>query len=530
MFGSKYRKYEKKLVELIAIALNKNNFENLVSRIYKGKTIDNIKPESTEGFGYIEKILTEEIEKQFGDPNRPFIELVLNAIDAKPDDFIGDYTVTVLTKFNEFIVSDNGASMSLDEVLSNFIIPFYSKKSNMEDIGRFGVGFLSNLSFVLEQPRLIYVKVNISREKDAFQIMFHSESENVKDIVVTIERVEPLRQGTDVIITRDLKKSPGLIEYLTRYLEYFNPDNAKIRINKRIINFPQKGETIIRKFPFKKEGKEIEQAIRMTFDFSDTDGENYVKFYSQGVFISQIKMNFGNVKIDFPTVIDVVEGRDEFKQDENYIEAMNYIWQLVLAYLKQLDLTNIENVNNMRELIPCLEEAIGKKMPAPGEFIKLIFPHRTYVADSKTSAFKEKDFKNISDFFGPEIFDYLYQPRTTLSEERWREVLGSSMSLVDEFSETRSQGFLSNCMPFIEETDTPFHNVDFLKEKTYYRFVNIQTKGGVSPFLRMGELVYVNIGSKFFHIENDFISEFNNRVNYMRASGNKEKDIGKEFK
>ena len=527
--SSKYIKYEKSLIELIAIALNKNTFAEMVKSIYKGKSIDDIKPESREGFNYIEKILTEEIEKQFGDPNRPFIELILNAIDAKSQDYVGEYMITVLTKFNDFIVSDNGKSMTLEEVLSNFIIPFYSKKDTITDIGRFGVGFLSNLSFCLEEPRLIYVKVNVCTGKDAFRIVFHSETENVRDMMVSIERVDPIRQGTDVIITRDMKKAPGLLEYITRYLDYFNPVTAKVKLNKKVINEEEQGAAIIRKFPFKKLDKVYEQALRVSIQTGVAPEESALRMYSQGVFIRQKKINYGNVKIDLPAVVDVVEGRDEFKQDEAFSSAIENFWKLLLHQVQNIPSDNIHEINAYRELIPALEEGLGVNMLMQEEFTRLLFPRKTYVVDSQSSYLEDKEFKNIVDFFGEEIFNHLYQPKHSLSEKRWKQVLGSSASLIDNFCSTLVQGYLTNCQEYVKTNNIPFHNVGFIKEKAYYRMVKIQTRGGISPFLKINEIIYLNSNSKFLRIPDDFISEFNNRIYYLRASGLKEKDIGREF-
>jgi hypothetical protein len=251
--------------------------------------------------------------------------------------------------------------------------------------------------------------------------------------------------------------------------------------------------------------------------------------YSQGVFITRRKISYGNIRIDLPSSVDVVEGRDEFKIDATYASAINNIWTLVLDCVKEAGDDN-KSVNYYRELLPALEEGLNAKIKYQEEFIKYLFKRKTYVVDTKSEVSKDRDFKLISDFFGQEIYDYLYQPKSESAYKRWREILGSSKSLIDEFSQTITQGFLTDCLKHLDNRGLKLYNSNFLKEKSYYRFVNIQTKGGISPFLRVGEIIYINTESEFFKKESDFISEFNNIIYYKRASGLSEKEIGKEFR
>jgi len=75
--------------------------------------------------------ISEEVEKQFSDERRPLVELVSNAIDAKPLTYEGEYRVQLSLGRKSFEVPDQGNPMTLRQMFTTLIIPFSLTSSNL---------------------------------------------------------------------------------------------------------------------------------------------------------------------------------------------------------------------------------------------------------------------------------------------------------------------------------------------------------------------------------------------------------------
>ena len=78
------------LSDWISMSLHKDTLQQIIGAIEDGEPIQ---PRQNSNRGYLAKILREEVFKQFGGYERPILETVLNAIDARPDDHEGDYDI-----------------------------------------------------------------------------------------------------------------------------------------------------------------------------------------------------------------------------------------------------------------------------------------------------------------------------------------------------------------------------------------------------------------------------------------------------
>src|SRR5262245_45076305 len=137
------------LLELVAIGLHRPAFEALCagSPDIPSPPVDR---------SYLLKILEEEVTRQFGQPFRPIVELVLNAADASAQ---AGSTVEVTVHPECVEVIDQGEGMDLAAILSRLLIPFATDKDPGKHLGRFGVGFFSVLGYAVAEPRGFHLEL-----------------------------------------------------------------------------------------------------------------------------------------------------------------------------------------------------------------------------------------------------------------------------------------------------------------------------------------------------------------------------------
>src|SRR2546430_1457602 len=106
--------YDFPLVQWIASCLNREQLDKLIATITKDEPIETL---ASANHPLLPKILKEVVTKQFSQPDRPVVELILNAVDAGQG---GDEpsTVHVRSKYKQIEVLDRGKSMDLKEILS----------------------------------------------------------------------------------------------------------------------------------------------------------------------------------------------------------------------------------------------------------------------------------------------------------------------------------------------------------------------------------------------------------------------------
>ena len=107
--------YDLPLYDWISIGLNKRSLASAVNAIEKGISLTEVIKCNDGNRRYMEKILREEVVKQFSDRRRPMLEVILNCIDARPGDS-QNYSIDVKTG-RKFKASDNVACAECELLL-----------------------------------------------------------------------------------------------------------------------------------------------------------------------------------------------------------------------------------------------------------------------------------------------------------------------------------------------------------------------------------------------------------------------------
>ena len=74
----------KPLADMIGIVLHNTTYQELLRRLEGRESIDDLTPvaNSQDARSHREKILREEVSKQFSHEYRPIVDLILNSVDA----------------------------------------------------------------------------------------------------------------------------------------------------------------------------------------------------------------------------------------------------------------------------------------------------------------------------------------------------------------------------------------------------------------------------------------------------------------
>ncbi|MBT5021334.1 hypothetical protein HOK51_09380 [Candidatus Woesearchaeota archaeon] len=520
------KSYELSLTELIALSLDKHSLHEAISAINENKTLKK-KDTGKKNYNYINKILLEEIERQFTEDYRPFVELVLNSIDAKPKTFKGNYVVNVKTNNNSLVFSDTGESMSLTHMLKSFIIPFSSNKDELDNIGRFGVGFFANLAYCLKNPNKTKLIVDTKNQSDSYRLTFSATSNSIDSIKINIEKLNKLTQGTTIKIEKCEIDKHELNNYLNKYLNYFDPTRAIIKINNNQINQNPDGKTYSEHEKFKWKKELIEQKVRATIKTNNCDWKNKkLKLYSQGIFILEHESSSINaeLKFDFPSSIEIVEGRDEFKINSNYESAIQKLYNILLTHANENQ--SDENILSiLRELVPGIKKHLDITPNNIDELTKALFPKRTYIMDDNWTSIQEGDYSNAINFFGDKIKSEIFKPITYEAKKMWQTRLPRLKELMDDKTETLNFAKSQQLVEFMQKQELEFNNISALDTNTNYVLVNIMTKGGNTPFIKSNGTIYINASHKFFQTPDDFISHYGVKSTYERTKGINEKDL-----
>ena len=334
--------YDMLLTDWISIGLNKEKLAKAVGAIQKGKSLDDLVGTiHSSNRKYIEKILREEVQKQFDNSHRPYLEIILNSIDAKPPGMKGDYRVDVKVKNASVGIRDNGDGMSIEDILQFLIIPFNTQKKGIESIGQFGVGFFSTLNYCLHSPEN-KVEVTTNNGRESCQVSFYAKGNGVDSIRMRIrKKLVPARKGTSVYI-RNWKSKREVKEYLVSQLHTIPEYVAQIRLGWTTINKanpevsrPWKHRDVLIKY----EGKELQQEAG--FMFQKIPLRHKITLTSQGVRVKSGDVNtdhyneYPGAVISFPPGARLVEGRDEFKIDDNYRRCVEAAYGSFLDYVKE---------------------------------------------------------------------------------------------------------------------------------------------------------------------------------------------------
>lgn len=440
------KSYDLPLLHWIAASLQRTKLQEVAQAIRAGKKLPAYLEEEPPQAAYLEKILREEITKQFSFHLRPYLEPVLNALDAitqawgeESDEQQGitetevsskqqgvssnaltplpltastpyppspSHLVDIRVKPWSCTVQDNGKGMTLEEVLQFLIIPFNTEKEGIETIGMFGVGFFSTLKYCLQRPwdarievetmaaspavstvagdTLPTVRQSEGSPGEGLHLRFYARGREMKDLhlriqyhayasrrkkpsgtLVKINRwenrsivknyiVESVSavpsyvgrinlNGTPVNDVRKLIWTSEEIEGITEIEEAARTEEAKKEKWQILpVEMHLKGKTRIQPVgvllvPKARKQEEEEKSPRHTlkgYRYQLDSDQTFVSLSSQGILVKRITAQYYYGAISFPSGVQVVEGRNQFKIDENYHRAVQAAYQGVINYLR----------------------------------------------------------------------------------------------------------------------------------------------------------------------------------------------------
>lgn len=505
---------EKSLLEMINLALNKNTLESVVNAIENDKSLKNIKPESTESNPYLAKILREEIKKQFSEGTRPLVELVSNAIDARPLDHEGIYVVGINVGEDYFEVTDNGKGMDLRKILNTLIIPFSSDKEILENIGNFGIGFFSSLQYCLKKYHNSKVNVTTNNGDKAYNIRLRSKGENVEDLIIGIKSIKPKTEGTTVRVSSITFQKSELERYLKKYLEFFDPRRAVITIDKKPVNINRTHTPAYKEYylplKFEYKGVELEQNCRVGIDILDNENGN-IGFYSQGIFVQSRDLKFGRVCLDLPSSVRLVEGRDEFKRNSNYYKCTQGAFNVLIKYGEDSK-DNIYVLRALREILPAfVQEFMDDRRDNPlikEDILHVCFPEKSYLVKYDEN---HNQLIDLIDFFGNNILSKIYVPRTNIGFHFWRHLIQDTESLINDH--TNNKHSIRKDLIARKLGDT-LSNKNPIYDSSYAVSLNEHIKTR-SPVLVSSNEVYVNLNHPLFK-EESYIANYGFRTYFLR--------------
>jgi hypothetical protein len=425
--------YDYPLKNWIYACLLTDSFEKCITSIEEGKSLDTII--YLKKIEKLENILDEETNRQFHDPLRPIVELVINAIDAK---FPGqkNYTVDIKAKNKSVEISDQGESMGIEDILTSLIIPYVTEKyegKEKEYIGKFGIGFLSVLKYCLQKTENSKQKrneviVKTNKNYKAYECLFYADTEDVSSLRLKIKKVNPDRKnGTTVLINKsfDIK---ALQNYVTREVRSIPNFKALIKWNGEDVNADSgKWYTSIVNLTNIQE-KEIPQEIAVQLLHYPE-----ISLTSEGVSVKKFKprSNIG-VAVLFPPLVELTMGRDSFKKDRNYQKAACDVFHA----LENLILDNKASTEHFIELMPSLISALDlddmNSIPNLTSLTNLVMPGKEYVL-------LEDELNLLHSFYGYEVHQKAFKasPQSQIYWQKkyktYNDFVNTHMSVVDSF-------------------------------------------------------------------------------------------------
>ncbi|MBI5226912.1 ATP-binding protein [Candidatus Micrarchaeota archaeon] len=269
-------------------------------------------------------------EQQFT-PARAVGELVSNAVDAVRSDPKSKKIIDVTIRKGLIRVSDDGAGMDLNTVLHTLSVPFQSTTAQQGGIGRFGVGFLSNFSFLHEgHARSLQVLTRKDGEPAHSATYEKSNASGPSEYTVGIQRAEKTGRGTQASIY-GVNNRPLLGEVKDNVADMFRDvQDVRIRLNGRVINARKKSKTE-RQYTLSYEG----QPITVRIDYAAKGGQTRLTQGGVGI-ESHNRERGGRLVIDLPTSFMVGEGRRGFVMNAAYVKALGLVFPKLLDYVKTM--------------------------------------------------------------------------------------------------------------------------------------------------------------------------------------------------
>lgn len=404
------RTYDLLLSDWISIGLHKDTLHKALQLIRNDRPLETLLSKIHRGNrSYIEKVLREEAIKQFSDRYRPLLEVVLNAIDAKPKEYQEEYKVKIdLGLFTPFTVKDNGRGMGLEDILRLLIIPFSTDKSGVEEIGMFGVGFLSTFGYCTEEPLKCRVNLDTQTKDEHYQLSFYAASQDISSLRLSLQKKIALGTSQTKVVIR--KKMMGwerdnVSNYVGNNIKNVPEYKAKIYFGRKQINHTKGEKWYSQPLELEFSGKKYTQevGIRMTRAIEG------ITLTSQGIKVKRSYNNHSGCVVSFPPLVRLVEGRDDFRLDQNYRSSAEAIFPALTKYIQDQK-RKLKN-KGQEQYLPYLVRDMSSFIP---ELLAALQCHGlaviTNLEQIKTELLSGKKYVLIEDqmaplieFFGPKV-------------------------------------------------------------------------------------------------------------------------------
>ncbi len=438
--------YDFLLTDWISIGLHKDNLNLVASAIREDKPLDDFAVNNVQNRPYLEKILREEVTKQFSNNAQPLVQVIANSLDARPQEQEGEYTIKVSLKWRKFKLTDKGNGMGLEDILNLLIIPFSSNKNRFEDIGRHGVGFLSMFNYCLSNSN-VNIVVETRNGSEGYEVNFYSENGKVEGLRMRLKKLMMNNpKGTKIEIKRKEFDKDAIFIYLVGHFRGIPSYKARIMINRVFVNDDKENKWYSVPVELDMQNKKITQRVGVRFRSLNSKEEGHslisnISLTSQGVLVKQSAQQFMYAPtISFPPAIQVVEGRDAFKMDENYRKCVEKIFSAIELYIKDDEKRWNNFTSDILLLLPSLMAMFDindvKSLPNLDNLMNALVPGKKYVMQSGT-------YNLFSQFFGEE-FKKVAFPAHAQACSYWREIFKSPSDLLNDMAK------IIDVMPFYE--------------------------------------------------------------------------------
>jgi hypothetical protein len=173
------------------------------------------------------------------------------------------------------------------------------------------------------------------------------------------------------------------------------------------------------------ENKQYRQQVGLRIEnFYDNEINGRLTLTNQGIFVVHHNLRKGSARVSFPAGVRVVEGRDEFKKDDNYNRSVAGAFNALAEFISKQEHTTAF-VESMGDFIPALASAFGlteiKSVPHIEDICESFLHGKRYVLTRNQHA-------QYSPFFGNAIMDktFIVSPE---SIQHWSELYRPSLAL-----------------------------------------------------------------------------------------------------
>ncbi|MFH1399977.1 MAG: ATP-binding protein [Nanoarchaeota archaeon] len=493
----KHPTYEGPLSAWIGSMLHKSRLEGAMESIKHGRAFNIDQTQAKQNIAYIEKLLREEAIKQFNERSRPSLEVILNAIDARPQDMTEEYVVDIRAGHTQLSVRDNGRGMSLEDIFRFLIIPFNTEKEGIEEIGRYGVGFLSTFNYCLRNPEKSHVLLDTCDGKESYSLDFFATDDNVGNLQMRVRRNRIARgHGTRVRITNLGIPKSNLNAYISHHTQRIPAYIATIKLNKRHINARTGDKWYSSPVVLEIDGRKYTQDVGVQLQ-SPQAGEPWtptIILTAQGVPVRTFSSTDYGTVISFPPAIKLVEGRDEFKIDENYYRCVVGAFKALEQRIRDAPDEDDGFRQKMINFFPSLMSAFAiesiKDVPNLDGIKEALLHGKRYCVTPELHDRFEK-------FFGPK-----YAQTTFAANHQsliyWRDLFGNDAQAI---AANTTRGPAMSVLDFYLATrgdDAPYANLHLIATKTATTGGTVQgiqmvtTEPGRDPVMIHDEILYVN--------------------------------------